>query len=111
MTATIHRLHNTNPIAGYLRVGHRDHKWLEDQLARGALPYRRFVFEASFIHQQRQLVSLLREANCDIVLNANFAELSSMGKFQVASRQLPWARDDRPWTAEDLVGNRAEYVA
>lgn len=111
MTATIHRLHNTNPIAGYLRVGHRDHKWLEDQLARGALPYRRFVFEAAHIRQQRQLVSLLRAANCEIVLDTNFAELSSIGKFQGASRQLPWARDDRPWSADDLAGNRADYVA
>ena len=111
MTATIHRLHNTNPIAGYLRVGHRDHKWLEDQLARGALPYRRFVFEAAHIRQQRQLVGQLRDASCEIVLDTNFAELSSIGKFQGASRQLPWAREDRPWSADDLAGNRAEYVA
>jgi hypothetical protein len=111
MTATIHRLHKSTPVASYLRVGHRDHKWLEDQLARGALPNRRFVFEAAYIRQQRDLVSLLRAANCEIVLDTNFAELSSIGKFQGASRQLPWARDDRPWSAEDLVGNRAEYVA
>lgn len=111
MTATIHRLHNTNPVVGYLRVGHRDHRWLEDQLARGTLPYRRFVFEAAHIRQQRQLVSLLRAANCEIVLDSNFAELSSIGKFQGASRQLPWARPDRPWSAEDLAGNRADYVA
>ena len=111
MAATIHRLHNTNPVAGYLRVGHRDHKWLEDQLARGALPYRRFVVEAAHIRQQRQLVKLLREASCEIVLDTNFAELSSVGKFQGASRQLPWAREDRPWRADDLVGNRADYVA
>lgn len=111
MTATIHRRHNSTPVASYLRVGHRDHKWLEDQQARGALPYRRFVFEAAHIRQQRQLVSLLRDANCEIVLDTNFAELSSVGKFQGASRQLPWARDDRPWSAEDLVGNRADYLA
>jgi hypothetical protein len=30
MTATIHRLHNSTPVASYLRVGHRDHKWLVD---------------------------------------------------------------------------------
>ena len=59
MTATIHKLHNSNAVAGYLRVGHRDHKWLEDQHARGALPYRRFVFEAAHIRQQRQLVRIL----------------------------------------------------
>lgn len=111
MTATIHKLHNNNPVAGYLRVGHRDHKWLEDQQARGALPYRRFVFEAAHIRQQRQLVSILRNANCEIVLDTNFAELSSIGKFQGASRQLPWAQADRPWSAEDLAGNRADYVA
>jgi hypothetical protein len=97
MTATIHRLHNSTPVASYLRVGHRDHKWLEDQLARGALPYRPFVFEAAHIRQQRDLVNLLRAANCEIVLDTNFAELSSIGKFQGASRQLPWARDDRRW--------------
>jgi hypothetical protein len=111
MTATIHRLHNTNPIAGYLRVGHRDQKWLEDQLARGALPYRRFVFEAAHIRKQRQLLRLLREANCEIILDTNFAELSSVGKYQDAVRFLPWARNDRPWSAEDLAGNRADFVA
>ena len=111
MTATIHRLHNTNPVAGYLRVSHHDHRWLDDQLARGTLPFRRFVFEAAHIRQQRQLVGHLRAANCEIVLDSNFAELSSIAKFQGASRQLPWARPDKPWSAEDLVGNRADYVA
>jgi hypothetical protein len=63
MTATIHRLHNSNPIAGYLRVGHSDHKWLEDQQARGALPYRRFVFEAAlFRGNTNSLVILGRGA-------------------------------------------------
>jgi hypothetical protein len=111
MAATIHRLHNANPIAGFLRIGHRDHKWLEDQLARGALPYRRFAFEAAHIWQQRPLVNLLRNAQCEIVLDTNFAELSSIGKYQGAARELPWAQKDRPWAADDLVGNRADYVA
>jgi hypothetical protein len=111
MTATIHRLHNTNPIAGFVRVGHRDHKWLEDQLARGALPYRRFVFEAAHIRQQRQLVDLLRKAQCEIVLDTNFAELSSVGKFQGSVSRAPWAIGDRPWLADDPAGNRADFVA
>jgi hypothetical protein len=111
VTATIHRLHNTNPIAGFLRVGHRDHKWLEDQQARGALPYRRFVFEAAHIRQQRPLVDLLRKAQCEIVLDTNFAELSSVGKFRGAARELPWAREAHPWTAEDIAGNQADFLA
>lgn len=111
MTATIHRLHKSTPVASYLRVGHRDHKWLEDQLARGALPNRRFVFEAAYIRQQRDLVSLLRAANCEIVLDTNFAELSSIGKFQGTVSRVPWAIGDRPWLADDPAGNRADFVA
>lgn len=112
MSATIHRLHSAKPIAGFIRVGHRDHVWLEGQLAKGALPFKRFIFEAAHIGQQRSLVKALRNANCEILLDTNFAELSSIGKFQSAAAKLPWAHpDDRPWIPDDLAGNRATFVA
>lgn len=111
MNATVHRLHNARPIAGIIRVGHRDHRWLEDRLAAGRLPYRRFVFEAAHIDEQLQLVAALKKAGHEIILDTNFAELGSVGKFKGAASKLPWARPDRPWSAEDLGGNRAAFVA
>ena len=111
MNATIHRLHNAIPIAGVLRVGHRDHGFLEDRLASGRLPYRRFVFDAAHIDHQLQLVEALKKAGHEIILDTNFAELGSVGKFKGAVSKLPWARADRPWTAEDVGGNRAAFLA
>lgn len=111
MNATIHRLHNTQPIAAILRVGHRDHRWLEDRLAAGRLPYRRFVFEAAHFDEQLQLVEALKKAGHEIILDTNFAELGSLGKFTGSASKLPWARKDRPWAADDVGGNRAAFLA
>lgn len=111
MSATIHQLHISQPIAAILRVGHRDHRWLEDRLAAGLLPFRRFVFEAARIDEQRHLVDALQAVGCEILLDTNFAELSSIGKFAGAASKLPWARSDRPWQADDLGGNRTSYLA
>lgn len=111
MSATIHRLHNTQPIAAFLRVGHRDHRWLEERQAASNLPIRRFVFEAAHIGAQRSLVDQLRAAGCEIVLDTNFAELGSLGRFNGAVSRLPWAIEGRPWQTDDFGGNRTAYVA
>lgn len=111
MSATVLRLHNARSIAAVIRVGHRDHRWLEDRLLSGRLPYRRYVFEAAHIDEQMQLVEALKKAGHEIILDTNFAELGSIGKFNGAASKLPWARKDRPWRAEDLGGNRSAFLA
>ena len=110
MSATIHQLHNTPPIAGYIRVGHNDHRWLEERLSAGRLPYRRFVFDAAHVDKQRVLLQALREAGHEIVLDTNFAELCSVGRYGGSASKLPWAHPDRPWQLDDLGGNRAKFI-
>lgn len=111
MSATIHQLHNIQPIAGFIRVGHNDHNWLEERLSAGRLPYRRFVFDAAHVDRQRGLLKALKEAGYEIVLDTNFAELCSVGKFNGAASNLPWANKSRPWEADDLGGNRSRFLA
>lgn len=111
MSATIHQIHNMPPIADFIRVGHNDHRWLEERISAGRMPYRRFVFEAAHIDKQRSLLQALKEAGHEIVLDTNFAELCSVGKFGGAASSLPWANADRPWRLDDLGGNRAKFLA
>ena len=111
MSATILQLHNTPPIAGFIRVGHTDHKWLEERLSAGRLPYRRFVFDAAHIDKQGSLLQALKKAGLEIVLDTNFAELCSVGKAGGAASNLPWANSGHPWQADDLGGNRARFLA
>ncbi|MBV7266761.1 hypothetical protein [Erythrobacter ani] len=111
MSATIHQLHNTPPIAGFIRVGHIDHKWIEERLSAGRMPYRRFVFDAAHVDKQRGLLGALKKAGHEVILDTNFAELCSVGRFNGAASVLPWANQDRPWQVEDLGGNRARFLA
>lgn len=106
MTATVHVLHSRQPLAAFLRVGHTGQKWLEDQHARGRLPFRRFVFDAAHIGEQQQLLSVLKAAGSEIVLDPNVAELAALGKYAGAVSKLPWAHGERPWTPEDFGKGR-----
>lgn len=110
MSATIHQLHNSPPIAGFIRVGHTDHKWLEERLSSGRMPFRRYVFDAAHIDKQQSLVRSLKEAGHEIVLDTNFAELCSVGKAGGAASHLPWANSGKPWDHDDLGGNRAKFL-
>lgn len=111
MATNVVQLHNTPPIAGFIRVGHNDHKWIEERLSAGRMPYRRFVFDAAHIDKQRGLLGALKKAGLEVVLDTNFAELCSIGKFRGAASGLPWANKDRPWQDDDLGGNRARFLA
>jgi hypothetical protein len=111
MSATIHQLRPTAAIAGYIRVGHNGHKWLDEQLAADRLPFRRFVFEAAHIREQKHLLDALRKAGCEIVLDPNFAELGSEGKFGSSAASLPWAHPDRPWEPGDFGRGRNFDIA
>lgn len=103
MVATIHVLRQgPAPIAGFLRVGHTGQKKLEAMCAAGRFPYRRAVFDAAHLAEQVVLLNALQASDCEIVLDPNFAEMATAGRFGSAIKKLPWANPDRPWTPEDF---------
>jgi hypothetical protein len=98
MVATVHRLHPPSPpVAGFLRVGHTGQRKLEALHAAGRFPYRRVVFEAAHLPEQLGLLERLRATGCEIVLDPNFAEMATEGRFRSAVSRLPWANQERPW--------------
>jgi hypothetical protein len=113
MAATLHVLRpQSPPIAGFLRVGHTGHRKLLDLQAAGRLPFRRVVFDAAHIEEQIELVKRLKASGCEIVLDPNFAEMATAGRFGSSSIQkLPWANLDRPWRPEDFIGRRNQDAA
>ncbi len=108
MAATLHVLRPTTPpIAGFIRVGHAAHQKLLELHAAGRLPYRRFVFDAAHINQQSDLVRVLKASGCEIVLDPNFAEMATPGRFgSSAIQKLTWANFDRPWQPSDFDRRR-----
>jgi hypothetical protein len=103
MVATVHRLHPPSPpVAGFLRVGHTGQRKLEALHAAGRFPYRRVVFEAAHLPEQLGLLERLRATGCEIVLDPNFAEMATEGRFRSAVSRLPWANHERPWYPDDL---------
>ncbi|HEX4184124.1 MAG TPA: hypothetical protein VHY34_12785 [Caulobacteraceae bacterium] len=113
MAATLHVLRpQTPPVAGFLRIGHTGHRKLLDLQAAGRLPFRRFVFDAAHLEEQIELVKRLKAAGCEIVLDPNFAEMATVGRFGSSSLQkLPWANLDRPWSPEDFTSRRNQDAA
>jgi hypothetical protein len=113
MAATLHLLRPKTPaIAGYLRVGYTGHRKLADLHAAGRLPYRRIVFDAAHLAEQIDLVKTLKLNGCEIVLDPNFAEMATLGRFGSSSIQkLPWANLDRPWEASDFNRRRNHDAA
>src|SRR5258707_11717551 len=104
MSATIHVLRPASaPVAGFLRVGHTGHRKLEALHAAGRFPYRRVVFDAAHIGEQLELLKMLRTSGCEIVLDPNFAEMSTLGRFGSAVAKLPWANPERPWGPSDFT--------
>jgi hypothetical protein len=107
MAATVHQLHpNSAPIAGFLRIGHTGQRKLEALHAAGRFPYRRIVFDAAHLAQQLDLLKALQGSSCEVVLDPNFAEMATSGRFGSAVAKLAWANRDRPWTPEDFGPGR-----
>lgn len=103
MAGTVHILHpQSAPLAGFLRVGYTGHRKLEAMLASGHFPYKRVVFEASHIGEQSELVKSLKANGCEIILDPNFAEMASLGRYESAVSKLPWANTERPWEPSDF---------
>jgi hypothetical protein len=73
MAGTVHVLHpHSAALAGFLRVGHTGHRKLDALIAAGRFPYRRVVFDAAHLSEQRELLKVLRANGCEIVLDPNF---------------------------------------
>jgi hypothetical protein len=118
MTATVLHLHSQpTQVAGFLRVGHTGQRRLEALHAAGRFAFRRVVFDAAHIEQQTELLKLLKASGCEIVLDPNFAEMATEGRFASSSvSKLPWAPPgDRPWAPGDFGAGRnadtARFIA
>ena len=112
MAATVHVLRPAMPtIGGYLRIGYTGHRKLADLHAAGRLPYRRAVFDAAHFGEQLELAKTLKASGCEIVLDPNFAEMATLGRFGSSTIQkLPWSNHDRPWAPSDF-GRTRNYDA
>ncbi|MGE4220489.1 MAG: hypothetical protein AB7G39_13665 [Alphaproteobacteria bacterium] len=113
MAATVHVLRpQTPPLTGFLRVGHTGHRKLLELQAAGRLQFRRIVFDAAHLEEQIELAKRLKASGCEIVLDPNFAEMATEGRFGSSSIQkLPWANLDRPWRPDDFDGRRNHDTA
>jgi hypothetical protein len=103
MSAQILALRPPTELAGYLRLGHNGFRKLADLHAAGRLHYRRLVVNAAYFRDQWDLIRDLQADGCEIVLDPDFAEMASLGRFSGSSLQkLPWSKPGRPWTADDI---------
>ena len=94
------------PVAQFLRIGNTGHRRLEQFLAAGQLPYQRFVVDAGMFTKQKDLISALRQAEKEIILDTNVAELSAIGRYDGVGRDAPWADQSGVLTeAHFRVGN------
>jgi hypothetical protein len=108
-----------DPVSLFLRIGPSGHRRLEQLLAAGQLPIRRFVVEAGAFGKQNELISALRQNKNEIVLDTNVAELSVIGRYQGAARGAPWRNPDGILTEAhfksgsnefDVIGKIARFV-
>jgi hypothetical protein len=107
MIATVHMLHSKpHPIGSFLRVGHTGHRKLEALIAASRLRFRRFVFDAAHIDEQKDLLTTLERSGCEIVLDPNAAETATLGRFKSSVSALPWGNPDRPWEPSDFGRTR-----
>src|SRR5215218_7858901 len=57
------------PIVHFLRV--TEHRRLDQLLEAGKLPYERYVIEAGYFNEQRDLIDALKQSGCELVLDTN----------------------------------------
>jgi hypothetical protein len=67
------------------------------------------------LSSQLGLLKLLKASGCEIVLDPNFAEMATQGRFRSAVGRLRWANQERPWRPDDFGprrnGNLARLIA
>jgi hypothetical protein len=67
------------------------------------MPIESVIVEAGGISRQRELIRALQEADREIILDTNVAELSCQGKFDGHATGAPWADPEGPLTPEHFV--------
>lgn len=82
------------PIAGYIRVG-ETHRLIHNAIAQNRLRARRFVFEASRLTRQKDVIEAIKADGGECVLDSCAAELSARNKFQTQVRMAEWL-DEAP---------------
>lgn len=108
MAGKIHYLYERpTPLAHFVRVGYGGHRQLEALVDSGRFAAERIVIDAARYDAQRDLVDTLWTAGTEIVLDPNVAELSSVGRYQGACRDLAWANKERPLLHDDFRAGEA----
>lgn len=79
-----------SPVASYVWLGEA-HRKLADLHAAGHFPAQRIVVEASRIRHQRDLISAVRDAGGEVILDPEVAELAALGRFAGRVHRAPWA--------------------
>ena len=79
-------------------------------LLAGQFPVARVVVDAAAFKRQADFISALRTSGRELILDTNVAELSSVGRFEGAVREAPWANPDGIITASNLVGANERNV-
>jgi hypothetical protein len=69
------------------------------------------VFDAAHLPEQLGLLQRLRASGCELVLDPNFAEMATEGRFRSGVGRLPWANQERPWRPEDCGPRRNANLA
>lgn len=100
MTNVVYLYGQPTLIARFLRVS--EHRRLDQFLAADKLPYDRFVIEAGYFNEQKDLVAGLRQKGHELVLDPNIAELSAAAKFAGHAKHAPWAISGKLLAEDDL---------
>jgi hypothetical protein len=80
------------PIASYIRVG-ETHRLIHNAIAQNRLRARRFVFEASRLTRQKDVIEAIKADGGECVLDSCAAELSARNKFQTQVRMAEWLNE------------------
>ena len=112
MAGKVHYIYGQpTPIGHFVRVGYNGHRQLETLFARGRFAPDRVVIDAARFDTQRELINTLSATGTEIVIDPTVAELSSVGRFEGASKGLAWANKTRPLDHGDFQGAEEGTVA
>ena len=92
------------PIGHVIRTGEASYRQLEHLHAKGRLPARAVVIDASKARFQLEFIRSLRASGADVTLDPKVAELSEPGKFSGSAKATPRAIEDarRPLEPDDF---------
>jgi len=118
MTDNVVFLHGQpSKLGHFVRIG-SGHRQFETLLGAGRMPIQSVVIEAATASKQKELVTSLKEAGRELILDTNVAELSCLGKFEGQAKAAPWADPDGPLTPDhfsrgpnyDVIGKIARFA-